>query len=151
MGLRMPRDGIFRTRSGASPANPTSQNKPPCSVAYAPLVPVVLPWVPRGGLGQRGRLARTAVRPKPRLNFPFWRHTAGVCAGVPAGDILAALLPGDFGGPAAPCFSCSNRVAQYGMPRTDIRLIMALLNLCCSCPWRPVLSARHIFLRRLSI
>ena len=63
-----------------APANPTSHNKPPCSVAYAPSVPVLLPWVPRGGLGQRGRLARTAVRPKPR--FPVWRGRE-LCGGYP--------------------------------------------------------------------
>ena len=70
----------MQLRTIASPANPTSHNKPPCSVAYAPSVPVVLPWVPRGGLGQRGRLARTAVRPKPR--FPVWRGR-GLCGGCP--------------------------------------------------------------------
>ena len=62
---------LSKYNASCSPASPTSQNKPPCAVAYAPLVQVVLPWMPRGGLEQRGRLARAAVRPKPR--FLVWR------------------------------------------------------------------------------
>ena len=40
----------------------------------------MLPWVPRGALGQRRGLSRTAVRPKPR--FPVWRGRE-LCGGYP--------------------------------------------------------------------
>ena len=42
----------------------------------------MLPWVPRGALGQRRGLPRTAVRPKPR--FPVWRGRE-LCGGYPLG------------------------------------------------------------------
>ena len=122
---------IERAQAPAPPTLPATINRPAQLHAQLPIAMplrcrLCSPGCRGGACGKRGgwpgRLyGLNRVSRSGQTGLAMARP--GFVRGVPAGGILAAVLPSDSGGSAAPCFSCSNRVSRYGMPRTDISKI----------------------------